>query len=209
MTKTTTLYFRPGACALAPHIVLNWIGEPYSAIKAPRDNSFKLVNPTGAVPVLETPEGNTLTQCGAILQYLAERAGRTELIGGAENWQRAQVAKWTSFFTGDFHPAFFPMFVPQRYTADVSELALENVKTAALVLVQSGLDTIESRLSQSDVFVGSDYTIADAYAVPMLRWSKSLFGSKFEHWPATKAFYEIICSDPGVVKAMEAHDILP
>ena len=31
------LYFTPGTCALADHIVLAWIGKPYEAQKVPRD----------------------------------------------------------------------------------------------------------------------------------------------------------------------------
>ena len=29
----TTLYYALGACSLAPHIVLEWIGAPYEAVK--------------------------------------------------------------------------------------------------------------------------------------------------------------------------------
>lgn len=28
-----TLYYAAGACSLAPHIVLEWIGAPYEAVK--------------------------------------------------------------------------------------------------------------------------------------------------------------------------------
>ena len=57
-----TLFYAPGACSLAPHVVLEWIGEPYEA-KRVRYQSAELlaVNPAGSVPVLQRADGWTLT----------------------------------------------------------------------------------------------------------------------------------------------------
>ncbi len=69
------LYYMPGACSLADHIVLEWTGKPYEtqmlsreALKGPE---FLKINPLGAVPALV--DGDlVLTQNTAILEYLAE-----------------------------------------------------------------------------------------------------------------------------------------
>ena len=51
------LYYTPGACSLADHIVLEWIGAPYEAVRVSREErqtpAFRALNPAGAVPVLE------------------------------------------------------------------------------------------------------------------------------------------------------------
>jgi glutathione S-transferase len=53
-----TLYYSPGACSLAPHIVLEEIGLPYSLSLAStsegttRTPAYLRLNPKGRVPVL-------------------------------------------------------------------------------------------------------------------------------------------------------------
>jgi glutathione S-transferase len=70
------LYYFPGACALADHIVLEWMGAPYGTVKLDRaalkSPEFLALNPRAAVPVLVDGDF-TLTQNAAILCYLAER----------------------------------------------------------------------------------------------------------------------------------------
>lgn len=50
------LYYLPGACSLATHIVLEWIGAPYETVKLERaalkSPEFLALNPSVAVPVL-------------------------------------------------------------------------------------------------------------------------------------------------------------
>ena len=71
------LYYYPGACSLAPHLVLEWIGAPYEAIRVKLgDPAYNAINPAGAVPALDTGEGWILTQAGAVLHYLARRFPR-------------------------------------------------------------------------------------------------------------------------------------
>ncbi len=78
------LYYSPGACSLADHVVLEWIGKPYDAIKVSREDKkkpeFLAINPAGAVPALEH-DGWVLTQNAAILNYLADLNPEAKLGG--------------------------------------------------------------------------------------------------------------------------------
>ena len=50
------LHYLPGACSLADHIVLEWIGKPYQAVAVPRDQlkspGYLRVNPAGSLTPL-------------------------------------------------------------------------------------------------------------------------------------------------------------
>ena len=76
------LYYAPGACSLAVHIVLEWIGQPYEAIAVDQHAAaYREINPAGAVPALRLGTGAILTQASAILHYLARRSSRCRLDG--------------------------------------------------------------------------------------------------------------------------------
>ena len=81
------LYYSPGACSQAPHILLHEIGLDHDAArvdlkaKTLEDGSdYLTVNPKGAVPALQLDSGEVLTENAVILQYLGDRA---ELARGA------------------------------------------------------------------------------------------------------------------------------
>ncbi|MFD2440430.1 glutathione S-transferase N-terminal domain-containing protein [Paracoccus kondratievae] len=108
-----TLFYHAGACSLAPHIVLEWTGTPYEAVAVEFGSPELLaVNPAGAVPVLREDDGWTLTQAGAILHHLVRKHPQADLGGGDDLHASAEFDRWSSFFTGDLHPAFFPVFTP-------------------------------------------------------------------------------------------------
>ncbi len=71
------LFYMPGACSLAPHIVLEWVGKPFELARVEkgktREPEFLAVNPVGKVPALIEEDGRILTEAGAILLYLAEK----------------------------------------------------------------------------------------------------------------------------------------
>ena len=70
------LYYLPGTCSLAIHIILEWIGEPYEAVAVTRERTrtpeYLKMNPVGAVPALGIG-GRVLTQNSAIQKYLIEK----------------------------------------------------------------------------------------------------------------------------------------
>jgi glutathione S-transferase len=74
-----TLYFSPGACSMAAHIVLEESGEKYHAQQIhfadaeQRSEAYLKLNPLGRVPTLVLDDGEPLAENTAILPYLGKR----------------------------------------------------------------------------------------------------------------------------------------
>ena len=74
-----TLYYAPGACSLAAHIVLEEGGEKYEARRVDlskgeqRTPEYLKIHPLGRVPALLLDNGEPLTENTAILPYLGKR----------------------------------------------------------------------------------------------------------------------------------------
>ncbi|MFZ3311160.1 MAG: glutathione S-transferase N-terminal domain-containing protein, partial [Xanthobacteraceae bacterium] len=85
-----TLYYAPGACSLASHVVLEESGEKYDAKKVDlaggeqRTEAYLKINPLGRVPALKLDNGEPLTENTAILPYLGKRFGLWPKDPGAE-----------------------------------------------------------------------------------------------------------------------------
>lgn len=205
------LYYSPGACSLAPHIVCEWLKLPYELVLADRaDPGFQQINPMLAVPALVAPEIGTLTQCGAILRHLCGLPGGAAF--GPDPLQPAEVRAfdvWECFLTGDVHPSFFPYFGPQRYTTDGSPEALAHVRAAAPALVERVFKVLDAHLASRRYLVGDRLSAMDAYATPMLRWAKTGLPATFEKFPHVQRHYQTLCADAGVLSAMAQQKIQP
>jgi len=197
----TTLYYHVGACSLAPHIVLEWIGAPYEA-KAVEFGSPELlaVNPAGAVPALED-DGWVLTQAGAILHYLARKHPEADLEGGNSAQEAAELDRWSSFFTGDLHPSFYPIFLPRRYTTDHSDASIEAAKEAGRELVRKRLAILDTHLTGRDWILGRR-SVVDAYAFPMIRWAAAQLPEGIDGYKAVKALHDRLAADPAVQRVL-------
>jgi len=73
------LYYAPGACSMAAHIVLRELGYRFDLERVDlrqgrtaNGTDYSAVNPTGYVPALVLNDGQVLTEVAAILQYLAD-----------------------------------------------------------------------------------------------------------------------------------------
>lgn len=201
----TTLYFRNGTCALGPHVVLEWIGAPYEAVPVAAGSAeLRELNPAGAVPVLKEDDGWILTQAGAIVHYLARKHPEAGLGGGDGLRDAAELDRWSSFLTGDLHPAFFPVFGPMRYTTDTTDEARAKVVEAALGLVRKRLDLLEAHMDGRDWVLGRR-SVIDAYALPMLRWGRAKLPETLARWPALDGLVARLEEDPAVARVLGVH----
>lgn len=167
------LYYSTGTCALADHIVLEWIGKPYETQRVSREERAsadyrKRINPAGAVPVLEQ-DGWLLTQNAAILNYLADSFPEAKLGGDGTPKGRAEVNRWLAFVNSDVHPAFKPLFGATAYLEDPA--AIEKTKDAARESLRALFERADAQLAGRD-WIAGQRSIADPYLFVTLRWAK-------------------------------------
>lgn len=167
-----TLFYAPGTCALAPHIVLEWIGEPYELQKVkPSDPDYLQMNPLGQVPAMIDGDSDVMNQADALLKYLAHKYPNARLGDDGTLQDAYELDRWLAFLTGDVHPAFFPFFVPQRYITEDNEANRQTVKEASYRLIDRVYQHLDKHLEGKTHLIGNRRTIADAYAFSMTRWA--------------------------------------
>jgi glutathione S-transferase len=163
------LYYAPGACSMAAHIVLEEAGQPYEPIKVDlaggeqRTEAYLKVNPQGRVPVLRLDSGENVAENTAILPYLGKRFGLWPKDPIAE----AKALSTIGFFAGSVHPAHAHVGRPERYTADQS--AFPGIKDMGLKTFHGYLKQIDGRLAGRE-WLGDTYSVLDPYAFVFYTW---------------------------------------
>jgi len=195
------LYYTPGACSLSDHIVLEWIGRPYEAVRVSREErkspAYLAINPAGAVPAFEQ-DGWVLTQNAAILNYLADSFPDARLTGDGTARSRAEVNKWLAMANADIHPAFHPLFGATSYLEDPA--LIERSKQAARVKLRSLFERIDAQFAGRDWIAGTR-SIADPYLFVVTRWAMAM-EVDLSGLDNLQAFFERMLADPGVQGAL-------
>jgi glutathione S-transferase len=211
------LFYMPGACSLAPHITLEWIGKPFEVIRiergATKNPEYLKVNPLGKVPALILEDGNLLVEASAILLYLAEQNPEANLgFGDRSNSvspdpaSKYELHRWLSHFTGNVHPAFFPFFAPQRYTDNLEWHSAIREKSYDIIADQ--LTFLDNHLSDRDFMLGARQSILDPYLFVFLRWGK-LLPTPLREYRNLYRFFEFMADNEGVKRALTEQRIEP
>ena len=200
------LYYSPGACSLADHIALEWIGQPYEAIRMSREDrktpAYLKINPAGAVPALEQ-DGWVLTQNAAILNYLADSFPQAGLGGDGTPKGRAEVNKWLALVNSDIHPAFHPLFGSTAYLGDAA--MVEKSKDAARAKLRGLFERVDAQLAGRD-WVAGTRSIADPYLYVVSRWAKAQ-GIDLAGLDNLARFVARMEADPAVQKVLKDEDL--
>jgi glutathione S-transferase len=163
------LYYAPGACSLAAHIVLEESGETYEPIRVDlakgeqRTEAYLKLNPQGRVPVLRLDNGEPLAENTAILPYLGKRFGLWPTDAIAE----AKALSLIGFFAASVHPANAHVGRPERYAADPS--TFPPIKEMGLKAFHGYLKQIDSMLAGHEWF-SARYSVLDPYGLVFYTW---------------------------------------
>lgn len=194
-----TLYYSPGACSQAPHIVLHETGIAHRSVKVdlraktlPDGSNYLDINPKGSVPALQLDNGEVITENAVILQYLGDRTGLGEALPPPGEIRRYRVLEWVNYITTELHKNFAPLFKPD---------AGDEVKAFATKTVQDRFDYVERQFN-GPYLMGEDVTLGDAYLFVILGWAEKMFG--LDRWPKLAEFRARMMERPAVAKVLEA-----
>jgi glutathione S-transferase len=185
--RVLTLYYTPGACSMASHIVLEESGEKYEAKKVDlaggeqRTEAYLKIHPLGRVPALRLDSGEPLTENTAILPYLGKRFG----LWPKDELGEAKALSTIGYFASSVHPAHAHVGRPERYTADSS--AFPGIKEAGLKTFHGYLKQIDGMLAGRE-WLSDSYSVLDPYALVFYAWGvrRELPMSELKNYSAHK-----------------------
>ena len=182
----------------------NGSARPYEAVKVQYGSKELLaVNPAGAVPTLREDDGWLLTQAGAILDYLAAKHPEAGLAGDGLR-ARADAHRWSAFLTSDVHAAFWPVFMPFRYTSDGSDAARQAVAEAGHQLVRKQFGILDRHLDGREHILDGGRSVIDAYAFPMMRWASKVLPDGLKEYPNVQALHDRLANRSGGAEGARA-----
>jgi glutathione S-transferase len=198
-----TLYYIPGACSMAVHIVLNELGQEVKLENVSGDTrpaDFLKINPRGQVPVL-TKEGLIMREGAAILIYLMEKHNSPILPrSGSEH---ESMLEWLMFCNATLHPAYGKAFFARRsFTGDVQD----QVITAAAEQINKLWKDVETRLEQTPYLAGKDCTAPDILLTVIANWTPNI-PKTIEFGPKTKELFKKVIERPAYQKALATEGI--
>ena len=166
MTTPYRLHYAPDNASLVIRLALEARGLPYEPVivdRAAREQdgaAYRALNPTGLIPVLDTPDG-PIFETAAILLWLADRHGG---LGPAPDApERATFLKWLFFASNTLHAELRLLFYPDRYAGPDQAGALRAGLAARL---PQHLDLVERAVAAADWPGGA----TELYLACLLRW---------------------------------------
>ena len=200
------LYFAPGACSLAPHIVANELGIPLtlekvdtSTKKVADGSDFWTVNPKGYVPALRLDNGELLTEGPAISQYLADTKPAAKLVPANGSFERYRLQEMLGYINSEIHKSYSPLFNPKTPPETRKDREEYLHKRYAL---------IEKQLTGHPFLFGEQFTIADAYLFTVTNWA-NFVKLDLSAFPNLLAFQKRVADRPAVQAAMVAEGLRP
>jgi len=181
-------------------IALEELGLPYTtrlltlSKLEQKEEWFLKINPNGRIPAI-IDHGNddfAVFESGAILIYLAERAGK---LLPAEPKARSRVLQWLMFQMGGVGPMMGQANVFHRYAPEKIPYAIERYQRE----VRRLFEVLERQLVHSAFVAGTDYSIADIALFPWVagyEWS----GVSIDGLPALKRWLDEVAARPAVQK---------
>ena len=199
------LYYSPGACSMAPHIVATEAGLKLDLVKVDIPNKktadgadFWAVNPKGYVPALQLDSGEVLTEVGVNIQYLADQKPESGLLAKAGSMERYHQMESINFAATEVHKQLGALFNP-KMTPEMREVQMG--------VIERRFNPLEKSLAGKQFIMGDKFTVADAYLFNVLNWTNPL-KIDLAKWPNIQAYMGRVGARPKVQETLKAEGLV-
>jgi len=182
-------------------IMLEEVQLPYNVhkIDITQGDQFRAdyvaINPNSKIPsVVDQDTGITVFESGAILIYLADKAGR--LLPTTQK-ERFQVLEWLMLQMGSVGPMFGQLNHFKKFAAEKIPYAIERYEKETLRLY----GVLDQQLAQHE-FICGEYSIADVATFPWVAIYR-FQGLTLDNHPHLKRWVEQIQGRPAVQRGMQ------
>lgn len=165
---------------------------------------FVALNPMSKVPVIvdhDSYDGKryTVFESGAILLYLAEKAGK---LIPSDPRARMDVMQWLVLQIANVGPMLGQLNHYQRFAPPGNEYSFSRYET----LSGRVYDSLDKRLGLSTYLAGDEYAIADIASYSWVGLYHEIHGMKWEEHPHLRRWCDLIAQRPAVVKALTVYE---
>lgn len=199
------LFYSPGACSMASHMILNELGVKFTpekvdlAAKKYSGGDYKQINPNGYVPAVQMEDGTVLAEGAAILQYLGDQKPEKNLIPKAGTNERYKCVSWLTFVSSEVHKTLSLLW-SDKTPADFKNYLKESLYRR--------LDFVEKHFKAGNSFLmGNQYMVPDAYLFTVLGWSDHL-KVDLSKYPSILGFMERVKTRPATMTTMKTEGLL-
>lgn len=200
------LYYAPGACSLAAHIMLNETGLPHELVqvnlkekKTADGRDYTAINPRGAVPALEVSPGVVLTQNVAVLTYIGQQSDNKTFHPKPDTIEFYRLLEALGFCE-DVHSAIGALFAPN--IPDVTKEKLQALITRRLTQVEAQLAS-----GTNGYLLPTGFTQADALMAVILNWTGPL-KIDISAYPKAVALRDSVFGRPAAQKALKEEGLI-
>lgn len=200
------LYYAPGACSLATHILLREAGLPFDLEKVDlraktteHGEDWLALNPKGYVPALRLDDGDVVTENVVLHGYVADQKPELKLAPAHGTKARLKQDELAVFISTEIHKGYGPLFNP-AITEDARKAAIDRLMTR--------YTTIEKLLSDGRTYLtGDQFATVDAYLFTVTNWSIPL-KVDLSAFPNVMAFQQRVAARPAVQASMVAEGLV-
>lgn len=200
------LFYYPGACSLAPHIVAREAGIHLELAKVDLatktvaiEGDYWKVNPKGYVPALQLDNGEILTEASAIVQYLADLKPGSGLAPPNGTLARYRVQEALTYINSEIHKTYSPLFNPK---------VLAEIRAERVEYLRKRYALLDQQLAGRKFLFGDQFTVADAYLFAVTNWAQFL-NVDLGDYANVQAFQQRVAARPAVQAAMQAEGLIP
>jgi glutathione S-transferase len=199
------LYYTPGSCSLATHIVareadiaVDLVKVDLATHKTATGDDYTKTNPKGYVPAILLDRGEVLTEAAALLQYLGDLKPQMGLLPPVGTLDRFRVIEWLTFISAELHKGFSPLW---------DNGAPEATKQAARDRLANRFSYLNRHLAGRLYLTGDAFTVADAYCFTIVSWCNFL-KVDLAPYPTLGVYLQRVAARPKVREALTTEGLL-